>query len=403
LFHGNTAIFETPENDIWREMMIESVSPLHKFSAYVLAAICIFSSATLTAQESRNQFNQLLLPTSRKAHSILQSKCQLWSLQQLERTVSELERQFGIHFWIDRRIDPSQSATLQQSSESLTLGTELERIAVSCGAAGGLVENVYVIAPANRLARIQRAAVVLHGQIASSRKQLAADSRELSWTDITTSQELLDRIKENWGIELIDGTVPHDLHHQGSLPQCSLATQLSLLLGGFDLQASLENPKSNGGAPKFKIQPLATAAAWQDTYLKSFTPTQLEELKSKFPQITVETQPKSTFILSGETNAHIQLLSPAVATTKKPVHNNGKIVEVFNLPNETPVENVLNHLAERLKFTLEWSEECTSLHRARLVKLKAENISRPLLLERIGKAAGLVVIDQGSKVVVSPK
>jgi hypothetical protein len=373
---------------------------------------CMSPSMNCQAQENRNQFNQLLLPTSRKAQSALQQSCQLWSVQQLRPSIVELESHFPISIWLDRRIDSGQEVALSRTENSSTLGDELERMAISCGAAGGLVENIYLIAPASRLARIQRAAVVLHGQLASSQKNIADDSRMISWPDITSSQELLELIQQTWGVELVDARLPHDLLHQGKLPRCSLATQLALLLGGFDQQASYDpelnrSPSGSTASPiKLKIQPLGTTAVWQDNYSRVLTQTQVSDLKEKFPQSDIEPLQKNATKLKGETNAHIAMLTSGLGSTRPKQRRPDKAAEnrlSLEIATPIPVEAVLKNLAEKLKFQLEWSEECTSMHRNRVIKLTISKATRQELLDAIGQVADLRVIDRQTKVLVSPK
>jgi hypothetical protein len=377
--------------------------------AFCIAWLSFFVSGQ--AQENRNQFNQLLLPSSREAQSALQRSCQLWSVQPLRPTIVELQTHYPISIWLDRRIDSGQAVSLSPAEDSTTLGEELQRLVISCGAAGGLVENIYTIAPGDRLARIQRAAVVLHGQLASAHKSVANESREISWPDITSSNELLELIQRTWGIELVDAEIPHDLLHQGQLPRCSLATQLALLLGGFDLQATLETPQSTSAGSgnsqiKLRVQPLVNKTAWQDIYSRVLTPAQLNGLQKEFPQCTIETLPKNSTKLDGDTNAHIELLTLGLYAKRPPTKQFGKeaqAVWTFEIKSPIPVEAVLNNLADQLKFELVWSEECTSMHRNRLIKLKVDKATRQKLFEEVAQAAGLSLVDEKARVVVSPK
>lgn len=382
------------------------VLTLCKIGCIVLGLMPSHTCLTLSdcqAQENRNQFNQLLLPTSREAQTVLQRSCQIWSTQPLRSTIAELSTNYPLAIWLDRRIDSSQAVALSRTAESATLGDELARMAISCGAASGLVENVYVIAPANRLARIQRAAVVLHGQLASAQKRIASESCSIAWPDITTSGELLELIRKTWSIELVGGQIPHDLMHEGRLPRCSLATQLALALGGFDLQATLDTSQSS---ITLKVQPLAMEAAWQDTYPRQLSSSQVRELQQMFPQSTFEILARNSIKLRGETNAHINMLSLDLSEKrppKKQASPEPQSLLTFEIKAPIPTEAVLNNLAEKLQFELVWSAECTAIHRNRLIKLKVDKATRQQLFEEIGAVAQLLVVDQQTKVLVSPR
>lgn len=373
--------------------------------ALVYGVACWAASVCCHAQENRNRYNLLLLPTSRDAQATLQQSCQLWSNQLLRPTVVQLQNLYPLHIWLDRRVDPSQTVALSQSTDNSTLGVELEKMAISCGAAGGLIENVYTIAPANRLARMQRAAVVLHGQIVSQHEKIGRDNQALAWPDITSSNELLETIQRTWGVQLVDGQLPHDLLHQGQLPRCSLATQLTLLLGGFDLQATVEQSKDSNQV-RLTIQPLSPSTAWRDTYVRTFTQAQLAQLKERFPDCTVEGVAKNSTMLLGETNTHTTLLSlgliPKDSGKKRRGDKSASRVFTFEMPTPMPVEELLKQLATQLRFELVWADDCTPNHRNRLIKLKVDSLERQEMLDQIANAADLRIVDQSGKLLISP-
>lgn len=385
-------------------MIFLTHSALHRWSSKaLLLMVCLVVCSSLMAQENKNKFNLLLLPTNREVSAKLKQGCQLWAERPLHQSLKEMQKVYGITIWLDRRIDSEQLLLLSRSDNSTTLLEELNRVAIGCGVQGGLVENIYVMAPNNRLARLQRAAVVLHGQIANTNASLAAESRELKWPDITSSNELLQLIAQNWNINLGDSSIPHDLLHEGQLPKCSLATQLTLLLAGFDLQAVLDT-KSNGSADnrvRLRIEPLSSETSWSDSYERTPSETVLNELRTKYPSGSIELAPKATVKVRGETNLHFEVLYPIAS--KRPTSKRQETRMTFDVQAPVPAEVVLSKLAKDLDFKLIWSSECTSKHRNRTIQLKVVEATRSELIKEVCDAAELRAVENDRTITVYPK
>ncbi len=392
---------------------------------------CAVSSAF--AQENRNQHNLLLLSSSQQALRGLQQSCRLWSQQSLRSSASDLSHRYGIPIWIDRRIDPTQIVNLTQPSEEATLGEELRRLALSCGADSGLVENVYLIAPQGKLSRIQKAAVVFHGQLSATDRALSKASRSLEWSDITSTTELLDLIAETWKVQ-IDGELPHDLFYAGKFPPSSLATQISILLGGFDLQAQIASEdkilRSSQTDPAdadptlvqssaksearvelnsrpfvLKLKPLSENHHWQDSYTRNVDSDALSYLRERFPEGTILQNSKSQVLVIGETNLHNEVLSIGMkAAARKVLRSTEEQPRYsFRIDAKLPVDVVLDSLAKNFQFTLEWSESVKPAQRNRLIQLNVENVTRQELLEQVCAQAELSFEDQGAKFIIGPK
>lgn len=368
----------------------------------------------LIAQDNRNQHNLLLLPSSRESMGLLQQSCRLWTHQTLRAAVADVSQRYNLAIWIDRRIDPTQTVQLLEPNQDSTLGAELNRLSHSCNASGGLIENVYVIAPQDRLARIQRSAIALHGQLSSFDKEKSHVSRPLEWTDISTSNELLDAIRATWSVT-VEGQLAHDLFHDGRLPNCSLATQITLLLGGFDLQAVVDRSSNaevtetarNTGAAKhviLKLGPLSEEVAWQDNYACSIPDTKIQTIADRFPGSQTRRVHEKRLFVHGETNLHIDILSfrakpPAVRPNqnhlREPLYS-------FSMDASIPVEMVFKQLAQNFQFEIVWSDQCTPAVRNRLIQLRVKDATRSELLKQIGEAAHLTIETKDNRIELSP-
>lgn len=375
---------------------------LHALQAKLgLVVMLVCLPGLLSAQENRNDRNLLLLPTSVEARGRLKQSCQMSNEKPLRYTLVDIHGAYKLPFWLDRRVDLMQPAVVKRLDDSQTLGEELVRLATSCGIQGGFVENIYVMAPANRLARLQRSAVVLHGQLASKNKSLAAQSLALEWPDITSSNELLLIIAKQWNVQMPTVELPHDLMHEGMLPKCSLATQLSLLLAGFDLQATLD-PTSTADRIKLKIDPLSSSTAWEDTYQRSPNEATLKELRNRYPSGSVEVVKKDSVKVRGETNLHSDLLTPQTAP-KRSNANNSEQRYTLAPPQKVPVNDVVRTLSESMKFEAVWSPECNAKHRSALIQFSVTKVTRAELLKTIADAANLRFVDEGNRLLIYPK
>ncbi|MFO0939379.1 MAG: hypothetical protein U0930_01290 [Pirellulales bacterium] len=360
--------------------------------------VCIPSS--LIAQENRNDRNLLLLPTSVEARGKLKQSCQMSNEKPLRFALADINGAYKLPFWVDRRVDLMQPAIVKRLDDSQTLGEELVRLAVSCGIQGGFVENIYVMAQSNRLARIQRSAVVLHGQLASKNRALATQSQALEWPDITSSNELLQIISRKWNVELPNVELPHDLMHEGMLPKCSLSTQLALLLAGFDLQATID-PASTQDRIRLKFDPLSSSSAWDDTYQRSPSEATLKELRNRYPNGSLELVKKDAVKVRGETNLHSDLLTPPAAPKRS--NNNSEQRYTLAPPQKVPVNEVVKTLSESMKFEVVWASECTVKHRSELIQFSVTKVTRAELLKTIADAANLRFVDEGKRLLIYPK
>lgn len=392
-----------------------------------------FGDQPVAGQGNHNQHNLLLKSSSRQALRELQQTCRLWTQQSLRATTVEIARQYGISIWVDRRLDPGLILQLPQNPASSSLALELNRLAESIGADSGLIENVYVIAPSGQLARMQKAAVVLHGQLSSSGKAASQVAKPLEWPNICHSQEILELIQRSWQVE-IQGPIPHDLYYAGRIPACSLATQLALFLGGFELQATLEEPgaPTAGGSaarsedqatssgltqkvgpenePKsnmlrLKLRPLSSSTQWKDSYPRRVAPELLSELRGRYPGSAIQELPAGRVEVLGDTNLHLEILSLGIVAGRSRAAGSGESHHryTFNIEAKLPVQAVLENLSKSLEFELVWSAECTTADRNRLIQLSVENVTREQLLEQVCEQAALSLDDRQKTIIIHPK
>lgn len=397
--------------------------PLVRIVSFLAATILAGSTANWAwGQEDKNRYNLLLSPSSREAMKALQKNCRLWTQHSLRSAIQDVSRQYGVPIWLDRQIDPTQVVRLGQTDGDSTVLEELMRLASETGNRGGLVENIFLIAPSDRFARIQRAAIVLHGQIVSASAELGGIQQPLAWPDITSINEAIDLIQQTWRVS-IDYELPHDLYYAVEFPPCSLATQLSLLLGGFDLQAAVvgdsqrsevtssASENSATGRLQLAVSPLSEDYMWRDSYADSLlggrlTAQKRQQLQQRYPTSTIRDLSDRRLVVLAETNAHVELLSMPFAKTRdrSTVRSGRAQIKKYSFSVEEllPVEAVLSNLAQSFELQIEWAAETTQAHRNRLIQLRIENATQQELLEEVCRQASLQMVVQGDKYIVGP-
>ena len=342
--------------------------------------------------------NLLELPSSRAAQSTLQAPTRVfWDQTPLRTGLQELSQRFRVTIWLDRDIDPSQlvSATAADLPRDASLQKTLEHIASAANAELGLIENVVYIGPQGRVGRLQRAAVELHDRLSrGGADPQSATLRELQWSELATPTEILRQIESNWKIE-IAGELPHDLFHAGQFHQpATLATQATVLLGGFDRE--VEWLQGN----RFGIVPLQPTVEWQANYSKGqLDLSHLARLRAEYVGAQCQTR-GSVSRVQGATGFHLALLAQPHSNRPAAMLGNKSERYEFEVTN-TPVVSVLEHLGTNLGFELKWDENCSPAQRERRISFKVQQVTLDQLLSEIARSSELSINRQGTSVSVS--
>ena len=369
-----------------------------------LELLCYFALVQtpplLSQQPLEVEFNLINLPSCRQSLAVLNSP----GLATFEnRPLGECLRKFAelchVAIWIDRRVDISRLVSIvgvgtNEPTESKTTLGRLVAIAKAGGADARLIENVVYIGPTERVDNVQRAAIRLHNEIMTQRKAIPngerVELRTLSWEELTTPAELLDSIQKRWSV-IVTSELPHDLMHAGELPSSTLATQLTLLHAGFDLQIECE---SSG---QFKASPLALETIWKADYSdKELQIGKLTAARRDFPNATVQTRGKISSV-TGPTEFHLRLLAVRIPTARN-------IEPKFTIPEfRAPLERVIGDLAKHLNMQVEWSQEIPQSKRQAIVTFGvAEAKSADGILQQIAAESGLKIRRQQQTIEVLP-
>lgn len=389
-----------PSKAVWEIAVIRCLCPL----AYgmFLGSVCCLDTARA---DEPIEFNLLTLSSSQTAARSLQLPARfLWDQQPLRDATAGVSQAYAVSIWLDRRIDPTQPVTyLPQSIPELSatwpqdsLGARLEQVLRGADCEVGLVENVVVVGPRSELSKLQAAAVRLHDSIQRDVGRLATEFRPLQWSELSTPQQLLDQIAQNWGITL-QGQLPHDLMHAGRLLEpTTLATQLTLVCGGFGQEAVVVAPRT------LALRPMSEATSWNANYpKKQLDLAKFATARGQFPGATVRCRNDSCSV-QGETNFHMAILADQPPPRPGAGAGTSRATWNFEIAN-APVKAIMESLATGINLEITWDPSCTAEQQSQLLSLKVQQATLDELLTQVCEAAGLKFMRQDKQVLLQPK
>ncbi|GIX00099.1 MAG: hypothetical protein KatS3mg111_3431 [Pirellulaceae bacterium] len=326
----------------------------------------------------------------------------LWDNKPLREGVVELATSRGLNVWIDRRLDPSLPLTLQFPGPASysDLFTALRQVAATAGAGVGLVENTIYLGPPDVAPRVATAAVRFYDQLVRHAGDASDRPHRTCWPDITSYQSLAEQICALPGWPLAS-KLPHDLLHAGCFEiPCTVATQLTLLAAGFDMEPAVRHA---GSEVAIQFQPLSATTVWTADYPRQ----QLVGLDGPPERAIAFAQrhggsirrhaTEATWEISGPTDFHLRCLVPAAPPPRatNAIFRQRWTFEV----RHKPAKVVLDSLAASIGFQPQWSTAASEVAGKR-ISFRIENADLDALLQAFAQASGLSVTRQGLDVLV---
>ncbi|MFN3191959.1 MAG: hypothetical protein ACE361_15725 [Aureliella sp.] len=318
-----------------------------------------------------------------------------WEQKEIRGAVQELSKNAGVSIWIDRRIDPNIKIDLRPAATT-TVFEVLESTAVVVGGSVGLVENIVYLGPnPQSAALVQAAAIRMHDALARAKHSSSTELRKFAWESVTTPAKLLRSIETNWQFT-ITGDVPYDLWHAMDHGTCSLATQTTLVLAGFDMKPTLRNSTIG-------FESLGGDIDWE--YLYASTMLNPDSLSRRARLATLRQfggsirQQGDSFLVSGPSSLHLHLLRPANAGRAMQQNLDSRVVSLEVIKEFEPL---MKELAVSIGFELKWSDALRDGVGRRRVEFSVKQVTVDQLLEKCAKSAGVQIKRTGSVVTVSP-
>ncbi len=347
------------------------------------------------------RYNLYELPTAKRAMQQLSSTVSFfWENRSLREGLQDLCRTHDLSLWLDRRVNPNQliSFKVNARSNDQSLEAALDKIATLVQADSVLIENVIYFGPKDQTRYIQCAAVKLHDSISRQAGQDLTHMRGLQWEELSTPSDILARIADAWKVQ-IEGALPHDLLHAGQLAgQSTLATQLTIVCGGFGVEAEAVQ------SGQFKLRELEQQDRWQTIYSKSSLNASAME-RSQLNQL-VETYPRSIFREQAEqcevlatTDFHLALLKPTARVKRRTDLTRERWS--FEVQNK-PAGIVIQYFADSIGLDVQWDEKCSTSDREQIISFRVDNVDIDDLLRQFAQASRLTVHREEFSVRISP-
>lgn len=294
-----------------------------------------------------------------------------------------------LDLWIDRRVDPTLTLTLDESSVPLSkvcdeIASQLKLGWVSCG------DVVYVGPPAavgelRTLRALGRDAVDSLSPV-QKQKWLAPSPWEMP--SLAEPRQVVEGVVSGAGMKLLNPeAIPHDLWRGRKLPAMSPADQLTLLLVGFDLTWQID-PAGKG----VRVVPIERPVAIEREIDGEALARKAAELASRDKQVTLRREGGRVF-LSAPVEQHHQLAGKPVQKARRPApRSEGK--QVYSLTiREQPLLPLLEQLAKKLALELEIAEELKqdSTLAMQRVSFTVSEVPLEELLAAIAEAGGVRV------------
>ena len=296
-----------------------------------------------------------------------------WRNQPLSDGLASLEEAYQISIWLDRQIDPSTRVSYRDDPASsrvtsssamtpsrVTLINAISEAVLPIGAEASLIENVIYIGPRGKGARLQRAA----HELANDTKLLRV--KPMKWQELADYNSVAKDAIRLTGLR-VRGGLPHDLMHARQLKRpLTVATQLSLLAVGFDLEF-----RSRGRT--LEIIPLGTDTniehAYQSDQLHTTSTSEMLETAQALGVKDSQTIQKqgSRFLISGPATLHLALLALDSAANR-PISAGGKKVLSFSVEGQE-ANRIITSLAIQVGFRVEWDPACPDSVRNKRIDL----------------------------------
>ncbi|MDG2408977.1 MAG: STN domain-containing protein [Pirellulales bacterium] len=315
--------------------------------------------------------------------------------------------QFRIALFLDRRIDPEVPLTYR--TQNTPLGIALEEMASQFNAAVTWIGPLGYIGPAGDVKQLQTVRALVHQQVARFPKpvrQRLMEPQSLRWNRLTTPAEIVQRIADNYQLQWKHPErLPHDLWASGRLPATDCASQLIVILAGFDAM-----PRFDKVGRSFVLVPTGAAVAISQSYTlppESQDQT-IRQWRQKFPHAKVRRE-GNQLILTARAEDHWQVdpaTKPADMPDQKAAAIGSEGRQVYTLRVEAPMDSILTALARQTGLTLVWQQreiEAVGIDVQQVVKIDVREAALEDLIDQLLKPTGLSFVRDGQRVTVAPE
>lgn len=167
-----------------------------------------------------------------------------WPDSPIRDALMRLSEEQNVAIFLDRRVDPGKRVDFRPK-ELAPLADLLKNLAASQNLGVASVGSAVYIGPQATAAKIPALLKMRREELRKvprTAAQQLAKRHTLRWQVLTTPQELLARLEQEYGVRIAaKELVPHDLWPAANLPELSFSEQLTLILAGFELTYEIGN------------------------------------------------------------------------------------------------------------------------------------------------------------------
>lgn len=332
-----------------------------------------------------------------------------WDQVPLRDALERLADLYGAEIFLDRRIDPSTRVRLDV--QNVGAAEALAQTAAAAGVGVSQIGSLNYVGPLPATDSLRSLAALRSEEVSRlpARQQSSLTQRRpLKWPRLTEPRTLISAVvaQRGWrvtGAEL----VPHDLWLAGSLPEMSLAEQLTVQLTGFDLTFRVRPEQRS-----LEIVPIDRPVTLSRRYRLRYAELDGPRLRQQFPELQVRIDGDwATVEARLEDHQRLAAWLQGPATRQGPPGNlrsrPGATKQVFTLRvQDQSVQSVLNTLVERLMWPLAVDEEAiraAGLSLERRVSFEVKNADQEELLDALLRPAGLDFLRDGERLRIVPR
>jgi hypothetical protein len=316
----------------------------------------------------------------------------------LRQALATLARAQNVAIMLDRRIDPGSAIEL--SVRNASVREVLEQLAAQCAAVPTYLDGVVYIGP--RATTIHLASIAQERRAEAERlprglAQRVTAKRAWRWDDLAEPRALVAELAREADVE-VENTqqLPHDLWPALELPALPWTDRMTLVLAGFGLTFTLDEGRT------VRLTPLPTPEVVSRTYPAILSSSQVETIKSLFPQATIDER-GSQVELAGTPDEHERLkqLLQRQTSGRAPGRAGGKAVYTLKV-NQQPIQAILKTLERQVGVKFQIGADVAERLDTR-VSFDVHEVPLSELLDAALAPAGLDHRREGDTIVIAPR
>ena len=235
--------------------------------------------------------------------------------------------------------------------------------------------------------------------------QRLLQKRSLHWDRLTTPAEIVQSIAAAYQLRWEHPErLPHDLWAGGHFPDTDCATQLTIVLAGFDCTFQF-----GAAGSTFALKPIPARVTISRAYEldRREDDQAVRKWKRQFPQAEVRREGQR-LILTARVEDHWQVdpaLKPADTPDQKSPATSSAGRQVYTLRVEAPLEAILTTLARQTGLSLGWQRqaiETAGIDVQQVVRLDVDQVPLEALLRKLLEPVGLAFIREGQQLTIAP-